>query len=199
MSRPKFTVLKLSDLKLPLIMLALVIAAFSFFLMQGDNTAETFAPDNSYKDGLYIANMAFTDANMDVVVTVAENQIASITLDGFDENEKILYQDLSSSISFVNDYVTSTQSLELPTDSTISTSTSILMDAVNVALSSDEKASVKTTYQAPLLENLSDESLMSEEENVVSEDSTSTEQAPEIVEDTTDTDTAEAAQETPNN
>lgn len=172
MSRPKFMVFKLSDLKIPFIMLLVVIAAFSFFMLTGDKSEETFAPDNGYKDGMYVANLAFADASMDVVVNVAKNQITSVTLDGFDETERMLYSSLNESVTFVNDYVTATQSLQLPTDSTITASTSILMDAINVALSDDMDASVKTTYEVPLLEKLTDDTslLAPQGDDVVLED-----------------------------
>lgn len=172
MSRPKFMVFKLSDLKIPFIMLLVVIAAFSFFMLTGNDTEATFAPDSSYEDGMYIANLAFADASMDVVVNVTENQITSISLDGFDDNEKMLYSSLSDSIAFVNDYVTATQSLQLPADSNITASTSILMDAINVALSEDDNATVKTTYEVPLLEKLSDDAAAPAEDVVVDADDT---------------------------
>lgn len=154
MSSPKFMVFKLSDLKLPALLLLVVIAAFSFFMLTNSDKQATFAPETGYKDGLYVANLAFADANLDVVVNVASNQITSITLDGFDENERTLYNDLNDSIAFVNDYVTATQSLQLPADSNITASTGILMDAISVALSDNENATIKTTYQVPLLEEL---------------------------------------------
>ena len=134
MSHPKFLVFKLQDLKIPFIMLAVAVVAFSVFMLSGDDTTATFAPDDSYEDGMYIANIAFTDADMDLVVEVKDKQIKSISLDGFDETERTLYKDLNESIPFVNDYVTSTQSLDLPETSTISASTSILMDAIKIAL-----------------------------------------------------------------
>ena len=158
MSRPKFMVFKLNDLKIPFIMLLVVIAAFSFFMLKGSNdTAPTFAPDNSYEDGMYIANISFTDADMDLVVEIKDKQITSIALDGFDETERALYSGLNESISFVNDYITSTQSTELPETSNVSASTSILMDAVKIALSEESNAVLTTTYEVPLLEAITEE------------------------------------------
>lgn len=158
MSSPKFMVLKLRDLKLPGIVLLVAIAAFAFFMMRGDgDAAETFSPSDTYEDGKYIASITLSDAEMDLVVNVKDNMIASISLDGFDENERVVYEDLNYSISFVNDYVTSTQSLELPETDNISYSTNLLMDAVRVALSDNAGETLTTTYQEPLLENLSAE------------------------------------------
>ena len=157
MSHPKFLVFKLQDLKIPFIMLAVAVVAFSVFMLSGDDTTATFAPDDSYEDGMYIANIAFTDADMDLVVEVKDKQIKSISLDGFDETERTLYKDLNESIPFVNDYVTSTQSLDLPETSTISASTSILMDAIKIALSDNKDAVLTTSYEVPLLEAITEE------------------------------------------
>ncbi|MEG0906369.1 MAG: hypothetical protein RR324_09975, partial [Cellulosilyticaceae bacterium] len=156
MSKPRFMVLKLRDLKLPGIVLLVAIAAFAFFMMRGNgDAAETFSPADTYEDGKYIASITLSDAVMDLVVDVKDNMISSIALNGFDENERTVYGALNDSISFVNDYVTSTQSLELPETDNISYSTSLLMDAVRVALSDNDDETITTTYQAPLLENLS--------------------------------------------
>ena len=157
MSHPKFLVFKLQDLKIPFIMLAVAVVAFSVFMLSGDDTTATFAPDDSYEDGMYIANIAFTDADMDLVVEVKDKQIKSISLDGFDETERTLYKDLNESIPFVNDYVTSTQSLDLPETSTISASTSILTDAIKIALSDNKDAVLTTSYEVPLLEAITEE------------------------------------------
>lgn len=157
MSHPKFLVFKLQDLKIPFIMLAVAVVAFSVFMLSSDDTTATFAPDDSYEDGMYIANIAFTDADMDLVVEVKDKQIKSISLDGFDETGRTLYKDLNESIPFVNDYVTSTQSLDLPETSTISASTSILMDAIKIALSDNKDAVLTTSYEVPLLEAITEE------------------------------------------
>ena len=157
MSHPRFMVFKLQDLKIPFIMLLVAVAAFTVFMLTGNDSTATFAPDNSYEDGMYIANIAFTDADMDLVVEVKDKQIKSISLEGFDETERTLYKDINANISFINDYITSTQSIELPETSNISASTSILMDAVRVALSEDKNAVLTTTYEVPLLEAITEE------------------------------------------
>lgn len=177
MSGPKFMVFKLNDLKIPVIMLLVAIVAFTVFMWSGNDVAATFAPDDSYADGMYIANIAFTDADMDVVVEVKDKQITSISLDGFDETERTLYKDINSSVSFVNDYITSTQSVELPETSNISASTSILMDAVRVALSEDNKAMLTTTYEVPLLEAITEETATDDAltEDAISEEAVSEE------------------------
>ncbi|MBS5317205.1 MAG: hypothetical protein KHY44_12560 [Clostridiales bacterium] len=179
-------------------MLVVAVVAFSVFMLSSDDTTATFAPDDSYEDGMYIANIAFTDADMDLVVEVKDKQIKSISLDGFDETERTLYKDLNESIPFVNDYVTSTQSLDLPETSTISASTSILMDAIKIALSDNKDAVLTTSYEVPLLEAITEETADGESlkeetpneealqeeatedvisENVTSDDTTATEDA----------------------
>ncbi len=155
MSRPKFMVLKLKDLRMPALLLLAVVAAFSVFMFSSNEKQTTFAPDTSYEDGMYIANLAFTNANLDLIVTIADSQITSVTFDDFDESERTLYSDLTDSLSFVNEYVTSTQSITLPENSDVAASTTILMDALSVALATDNMAAIETTYQTPLLEDVS--------------------------------------------
>lgn len=183
MSHPKFLVFKLQDLKIPFIMLVVAVVAFSVFMLSSDDTTATFAPDDSYEDGMYIANIAFTDADMDLVVEVKDKQIKSISLDGFDETERTLYKDLNESIPFVNDYVTSTQSLDLPETSTISASTSILMDAIKIALSDNKDAVLTTSYEVPLLEAITEETADGEslEEETPNEEALQEEEATEDV------------------
>lgn len=183
MSHPKFLVFKLQDLKIPFIMLVVAAVAFSVFMLSSDDTTATFAPDDSYEDGMYIANIAFTDADMDLVVEVKDKQIKSISLDGFDETERTLYKDLNESIPFVNDYVTSTQSLDLPETSTISASTSILMDAIKIALSDNKDAVLTTSYEVPLLEAITEETADGEslEEETPNEEALQEEEATEDV------------------
>lgn len=183
MSHPKFLVFKLQDLKIPFIMLVVAVVAFSVFMLSGDDSTATFAPDDSYEDGMYIANIAFTDADMDLVVEVKDKQIKSISLDGFDETERTLYKDLNESIPFVNDYVTSTQSLDLPETSTISASTSILMDAIRIALSDNKDAVLTTTYEVPLLEAITEETAEDEslKEEIPSEEALQEEETAEDV------------------
>ncbi len=90
MSRHKFIVLNLRELKTPAIMLGVSICAFSAFLFLGQNndnqtaTAPVFASSTNYQDGTYIANLAFSDANMDLVVTIENEAIVSVSLYGFD-------------------------------------------------------------------------------------------------------------------
>ncbi len=184
MSRSKFMVIKLSDLKLPLIMLGIALAAFTYLLLNSSDSTQTFAPSEAYEDGMYIANMAFSDANMDIIVSVVDEEITSIALDGFDATEKSLYQDLQNSLTFINDYITSTQSLELPETSNVSASTSILLDAVKVALSDQSNYMITSTYQTPLLQNLSEE-VAAQAESPIEDITTSSESD----EPTTDVDT----------
>ena len=146
MSSPKFMVIKLKDLRIPILIFLVVIALFVFLLIK-NKTTQTFAPSDNYQDGKYIAGIALSDANMDLVVQVKDHAIASVSLSGLDESSTTLYKDLVSGIDYVNTYVTTTQSLELPANANTSPATNMLMDAVKVALSDNDSASITSTYQ----------------------------------------------------
>lgn len=146
MSSPKFLVFKLKDLRIPAL-IVLIVAALLVFLMFKNKATQTFAPSDGYLDGKYIAGITLSDAEMDVIVEVANNNIVSISLSGLDENSSSLYKDLVSGIDYVNTYVTATQSLELPQNANSNSATMLLMDAVKVALSDDQNASITTSYE----------------------------------------------------
>ena len=146
MSSPKFMVIKLKDLRIPILIFLVVIALFVFLLIK-NKTTQTFAPSDNYQDGKYIAGIALSDANMDLVVQIKDHAITSVSLSGLDETSTTLYKDLVSGIDYVNTYVTTTQSLELPANANTSPATNMLMDAVKVALSDNDSASITSTYQ----------------------------------------------------
>ena len=146
MSSPKFLVFKLKDLRIPALVLLIVIALFVFLLFK-NKSAQTFSSSSGYVDGKYIAGITLSDADMDLVVEVQDHNITSISLSGLDETSSSLYKDLVSSVDYINTYVTATQSLDLPQNGNSSTATLLLMDAVKVALSNDEHASLTTTYE----------------------------------------------------
>ncbi|WP_305768046.1 hypothetical protein [Candidatus Epulonipiscium viviparus] len=158
MSRHKFIVVKLQEWKVPAVMVGVAALCFASYVQITENKAssanavEAFSPLYTYEDGVYIANLAFANANMNLVVNVVDEVIVSVSLEDFDESERLLYSDLNNSIAFVNNYVVSTQSIEITDQNTISTATSILMDGVAVALSKQREATLNTTYQSPLLE-----------------------------------------------
>lgn len=146
MSNPKFLVFKLKDLIIPALIFLIMIALFIFFIFKS-KTAQTFSPSTGYQDGKYIAGITLSNANMDLIVEVNHNDITSINLIGVDESSSTLYKDLMSSLDYVNTYVTSTQSLDLPKNSHTTATTMLLMDAVKVALSDDMNESITNTYQ----------------------------------------------------
>lgn len=146
MSSPKFMVIKLKDLRIPILIFLVVIALFVFLLVK-NKTTQTFAPSDAYQDGKYIAGITLSDAQMDLVVQVKDHTISSITLSGLDESSTMLYKDLVSGIDYVNTYITTTQSLELPSNANTSPATDMLMDAVKVALSDNTNASITSTYE----------------------------------------------------
>lgn len=146
MSNPKFLVFKLKDLRIPALILLIIVALFILLLFK-NKTTQTFAPSHGYEDGKYIAGITLSDADLDIVVEVKDNNITSITLSGLDETSSTLYNDLTSSIDYINTYVTATQSLELPQNGNTTTATMLLIDAVKIALSDDANASLTTTYE----------------------------------------------------
>lgn len=172
MSSPKFLVFKLKDLRIPALVLLIVIALFTFLILK-NKASQTFAPSNGYEDGKYIAGISLSDATMDLVVEVQNNNITSISLSGLEETSSTLYKDLTSSIDYVNTYVTATQSLTLPQNGNTTTATMLLMDAVKVALSDDENASLTTTYEKVNLttdeDTLFNEGMSSQENSVAGE------------------------------
>lgn len=147
MSNPRFMVFKLKDLRIPLIILLVAVALFVFLLFKNKNAAQTFAPSDTYQDGKYIAGISLSDAEMDLIVEIADSKITSVSLDGLDEKTSALYKDLAYGIDYVNTYVTATQSLELPQNTNTSAATNMLMDAVKVALSNDENTQISSTYE----------------------------------------------------
>lgn len=146
MSSPKFLVFKLKDLRIPALVLLIVVALFVFLIFK-NKTTQTFSSSNGYEDGKYIAGITLSDADMDLVVEVKDNNIVNIALSGLDESSSLLYKDLVTGVEYINTYVTATQSLELPQNGNVNTATMLLMDAVKVALSDDTHASLTTTYE----------------------------------------------------
>lgn len=167
MSNPKFLVFKLKDLRIPALILLIVVALFIMLIVK-NKTTQTFAPSNGYDDGKYIAGITLSDAQMDLVVEVQDNNIVSVSLSGLDETSSSIYEDLISGIDYINTYVTATQSLELPQNGNTTTATMLLMDAVKVALSDDSNASLSTTYEKVNLPT--DESLSTSEDSAALEE-----------------------------
>ena len=190
MSSPKFMVFKLRDLKIPLLILFIAALIFVFLTFRNKSAAQTFAPFNSYQDGRYIAGIALGEADMDLVVEIKDNSITSVSLSGLTESSTPLYADLLSSLDYVNTYVTSTQSIELPETAHITATTQMLMDALQVALSSDENAQLSSIYQKSDLSsadltagnNTDDEIFVDEfEDDALSNSDTSTDKNSESV------------------
>lgn len=147
MSSPKFLVFKLKDLKIPILVVSIAILLLVFLLFRNKTSAQTFAPSDTYQDGQYIAGISLSDTTLDLVVQVTDGQITSVSLDGVSDTSSELYNELVSGIDYVNTYVTATQSIELPSTATTSAATNMLMDAVKVALSTDENAQILSTYE----------------------------------------------------
>lgn len=183
MSSPKFMVFKLKDLRIPVIILLAAIAVFLFVVFRNSSARQTFAPSDGHKDGKYIAGISLADAELDVVVVVENNRIVSVDLDNFDAAEAALYKDLESGIDYVHNYVTATQSLEFPANAAVSEAAMLLMDAVKVALSQDENATLTTSYRKVSAQSI--DAAIPQEESLADDEAT---QAAENAENAADKD-----------
>ncbi|ONI43637.1 hypothetical protein AN641_09380 [Candidatus Epulonipiscioides gigas] len=156
MSRHKFIVINLREWKVPLLMFGITSFCFVSYLSlsaesNNINTIGVISHATAYEDGIYKVNLTMDDTVIGLVVTVEDESIVSVNLENFDDKERATYPDINKSIGDVHDYVVSTQSITLPETENISEATRLLMDAIGVALS-QEPIILKTTYQAPLLE-----------------------------------------------
>mgnify|MGYP000307009917 CR=1 FL=1 len=205
MSNPKFLVFKLKDLKIPVLIILVAILLLIFLLFRNKASAQTFAPSDTYQDGQYIAGISLSDTTMDLVVQVTDGQITSVSLNGLSNDSTSLYDDLITSIDYVNTYVTATQSLELPANATTSPATNMLMDAVKVALSDEANAQVLSTYEKLdvsgqddiFVDEFSDEDYTQNTEPETTDSNASENEAAEITPADADTDLTAASDATP--
>lgn len=205
MSNPKFLVFKLKDLKIPVLIILVAILLLIFLLFRNKASAQTFAPSDTYQDGQYIAGISLSDTTMDLVVQVTDGQITSVSLNGLSNDSTSLYDDLITSIDYVNTYVTATQSIELPANATTSPATNMLMDAVKVALSDEANAQVLSTYEKLdvsgqddiFVDEFSDEDYTQNTEPETTDSNASENEAAEITPADADTDLTAASDATP--
>ena len=205
MSNPKFLVFKLKDLKIPVLIILVAILLLIFLLFRNKASAQTFAPSDTYQDGQYIAGISLSDTTMDLVVQVTDGQITSVSLNGLSNDSTSLYDDLITSIDYVNTYVTATQSLELPANATTSPATNMLMDAVKVALSDEANAQVLSTYEKLdvsgqddiFVDEFSDEDYTQNTEPETTDSNASENEAAEITPADADTDLTATSDATP--
>lgn len=143
MSKPKFMVFKAKDLWVPVIMTIIAILLVVFFVSKFTATKPTFAPQQDYSNGDYIAKISLDNAEFDVAVSIHKNAITSVELRNMDEQAKMLYPLFEPSIAYINNEITKTQSLDIAEFPDAKETTAFLISAVKDALSLNDKA-VKT-------------------------------------------------------
>lgn len=139
MSKPKFMVFKLKDLWVPVIVTIVAILMVVFFVSRFTATKPTFAPQQDYSNGDYVAKISLDNAEFNVAVSIHKNAITSVELRNMDERAKIMYPLFEPSMSYINDQVTKTQSLDIAEFSQAKETTAFLMNAVKDALSLTEE------------------------------------------------------------
>ena len=135
MSKPKFMVFKLKDLWVPVIVVIVAVLMVVFFVSKFTATQPTFAPQEDYSNGDYLANISLDNADFNVAVSIHKNAITSVELRNMDEDAKMMYPLFESSISHINEQVTKTQSLDIADFPDAKETTAFLISAVKDALS----------------------------------------------------------------
>ena len=149
MSSPKFMVFKLKDLKIPVLIFAVVVALLLVLFLR-NKTTQTFAPTSLAgipQDGKYISHILVDDLEFDLIVEVANNEFESISLDGLDSNSTPFTNALTNSVDYVNTYIVTSQNTMLPTNTASTPTVDMLFDAVHIALSEEKDASKMTKYE----------------------------------------------------
>lgn len=138
MSKPKFMVFKLRDLWVPVIVAIVAILMIMFFVSRFTATKPTFSPQEDYKDGDYVSTISLDNAEFNVAVSIHENAITSVELRNMDEQAQIMYPLFETSMDYINEQVTKTQSLDIGEFEPAKETTNFLMAAVKDALSLSE-------------------------------------------------------------
>ncbi len=149
MSSPKFMVFKLKDLKIPVLIFAVVIALLVVLFLK-DKSTQTMAPmslGNSYQDGRYMSHISVNELEFDLVVEIMNNEFESVSLEGLDSSSTPFTQSLTDGIDYVNTYVVTSQNTILPTNTTSTPTVDMLFDAIHIALSEEENATIMTKYE----------------------------------------------------
>ena len=139
MSKPRFMVFKLKDLWVPVIVTVLAIIMVVFFISKLTTTKTTFAPDQGFNDGLYLAEISLDNAEFNVAVSIHKNSIKSVELRNMDEQAKLMYPLFEPSIAYINDQVTKTQSLEIEEFAEAKETAAFIMSAIKDALALPEQ------------------------------------------------------------
>ncbi|HHX60552.1 MAG TPA: hypothetical protein GX707_07485 [Epulopiscium sp.] len=162
MSKPKFMVFKLKDLWVPVIVTIFAIVMVVFFVSKLTSTKTTFAPDQGFNDGLYVAEISLDNAEFNVAVSIHKNAIKSVELRNMDEQAKLMYPLFEPSMAYINDRVTKTQSLEIEEFAQAKETTAFLMDAVRNALALPDKTVDKLENNMDTIDNTVDDYILTD-------------------------------------
>lgn len=149
MSSPKFMVFKLKDLKIPVLIFAVVIALLVVLFLK-DKTTQTMAPmslGNVHPDGKYISHISVNDLEFDLVVEIMNSEFESVSIEGLDSASTPFTESLTEGIDYVNTYVVTSQNTILPTNTSSTPTVDMLFDAIHIALSEEKDASMMTKYE----------------------------------------------------
>ncbi len=135
MSKPKFMVFKLRDLWVPVIVTIIAVLLIIFFVSRFTATKPTFAPQQDYNNGDYLAQISLDNADFDVAVSIHKNAIKSVELRNMNEQAKLMYPLFEPSIDYLNKEITKTQSLDVAEFEPAKETTIFLLNAVKEALS----------------------------------------------------------------
>lgn len=138
MSKPKFMVFKLKDLWVPVIVTIITVLMIIFFVSKFTATKPTFAPQQDYTNGDYLAQISLDNADFDVAVSIHKNAITSVELRNMNAQAKVMYPLFEPSIDHINQEVTKTQSFDIAEFEPAKETTTFLLDAVKEALSLSE-------------------------------------------------------------
>ncbi len=133
MSSTKFVVVKAKELIKTAVFAVLgviiLIGLITFFLHLGEDT-----DSGSYRDGTYYSQMTIGDETAQLAVTVADGQIASVTMDESSDAAAVFYPLLETALQEVNREVVRTQSLTIEVSPQNVHSAQLLLDAVGEGL-----------------------------------------------------------------
>ncbi len=155
MSSPKFMVFKLKDLKIPVLIFAVVIVLLLVLFLK-NKTTQTMAPmslSSSHQDGKYMSHISINDLEFDLVVEIMNNEFESVSLEGLDSVSTPFTDSLAEGIDYVNTYVVTSQNTILPTNTVSTPTVDMLFDAIHIALSEEDDASIMTKYEKSVATN----------------------------------------------
>ncbi len=97
--------------------------------------------DSIYMPGKYISSLTLGDKNIDVEVTVNNNEILSVKLLNLDEQQQVFYPLVESAMTNISKQIIDKQSLDIDISSDSSETEVLILETVKQAL---DKALVKS-------------------------------------------------------